>query len=154
MDVNESINRVKELMGIIVENKHSNTIKKMIDDSGLYNTIKMFGGYSTMLNFIDPQDISDNDKIELIQEVIRTKSNDNEFISIYDLGISPNSIKRIYDQKDNMEKLITSFSHYGVIVNVYKDGRYHTHYAIPYDHMSEEPLNRIFKWMLEFSQNN
>jgi hypothetical protein len=150
MGINESINRVKELMGIIVESKHSNTIKKMIDDSGLYNTIKMFGGYSTMLNFIDPQDISDNDKIELIQEVIKIKSPENNVINSDYFNFEPIS----YNESDDVRISIMSLSRYGVIANVFKNRKYYTTHTIPYDRMSEEVLNNIFKLMLEFSQNN
>jgi hypothetical protein len=150
MNVNESINRVKELMGIIVESKHSNTIKKMIDSVGLYDTIQMVGSYSTILNFIDSEDITDNNKIKFIQEVIKIKSPENNVINSDFSNFEPIS----YNESDDVRISIMSLSRYGVIANVFKNGKYYTTHTIPYDRMSEEVLNKIFKWMLKFSQNN
>ena len=45
MNLQENIDRIQSMMGIITENDRPSKIDRMINDIGLGSTIKFFGGY-------------------------------------------------------------------------------------------------------------
>lgn len=150
MNLHEDIDRIKEVMGVLNEDSRSNTIMNMINDIGLYNTIKMMGNYEDVLNYINYEDISDADKIKFIQEVVESKSPNMRRagnISIHDMGIPPIS----YDSHSNTDREITSFGMNGVTINVYKNGKFADQQVVPYDFMSADSIDRSFKTMLKYS---
>lgn len=151
MNLQENIHRIKEVM-LINENTAESKINKMIDELGLYNTIKMVGSYEDLLNHINSEDISDRDKIKFIQEVIDIKAPEisgRNNISIFDLGISPIP----YDSYSGTERMITTFYKHGVKLNVYKGGKYSTDQIAQYKDISEDVLNKIFKLMIDLLEN-
>ena len=120
---------------------------KMIDELGLYDAVKMAGGYESLLSHINPEDISDKNKIKFIQEVINTKGpeiSSRGYISIFDLGIYPVP----YDSYRDTERTITTFYMYGVKINVYKGGRFITDQVALYDNIPEDVLDNIFNFMI------
>jgi hypothetical protein len=120
---------------------------KMIDDIGLYNTVKMVGGYESLLNYINPEDISESDKIKFIRDAVTSKGleiSGRNNISIFDLKIPP--IR--YDSYGNTERMITTFYRDGVKLNVYKDGKFSTSQLTSYDRISEDVLNKILNLMI------
>jgi hypothetical protein len=119
---------------------------KMIDDIGVYNTVKMVGGYESLLNYINPEDISESDKIKFIRDAVTSKGPEisgRNNISIFDLKIPP--IR--YDSYGNTERMITTFYRDGVKLNVYKDGKFSTSQLTLYDRISEDAIDRVFKVM-------
>jgi hypothetical protein len=119
---------------------------KMIDELGLYGAVKMVGGYETLLNYINPEDISELDKIKFIRDVVTSKGPEisgRNNISIFDLKIPP--IR--YDSYGNTERMITTFYRDGVKLNVYKDGKFSTSQLTSYDRISEDAIDRVFKVM-------
>lgn len=138
--------------GVIQEGKRSDLIKKMTDDFGLYDTIKMVGNSNDVLNYINYDDISDRDKINFINEFVIQKARDygrESHFTIFDIGISP----VMYDKTNNTEITINSFHRNGVNVNIYKNGKYDTGHPILYDRMPTKKLDRIFKLMLDLFDN-
>lgn len=137
---------------LINENTAESKINKMIDELGLYNTIKMVGSYEDLLNHINSEDISDRDKIKFIQEVIDIKAPDitgRNNISIFDLKIPP--IR--HDSYGNTERMIITFYKGGVKLNVYKGGKFRTDQMTTYENISEEALNKIFKLMIDLLED-
>ena len=65
MNLQENIYRIQSL---ITEDKEK-VIKNMINKHGLYDTIKMMG-YQQVFNVIDHQQLTNEDKIKFIKEVI------------------------------------------------------------------------------------
>jgi hypothetical protein len=129
------------------QDNRPNKIMKMIDDIGLYNTVKMVGGYESLLNYINPEDISEWDKIKFIRDVVVLKGPEisgRESISIFDLKIPP--IR--YDSYGNTERMITTFYKDGVKLNVYKGGKFSTSQLTLYDRISEDVLNKILNLMI------
>jgi hypothetical protein len=138
--------------GVIQEDKRSDLIKKMTDDFGLYDTIKMVGNSNDVLNYINYEDISDENKIKFINEFTKKMAHNygrERNFTVFDIGISP----VMYDKVGNTERTINSFHVNGVNATVYKNDRYDTGYAMLYSHMPTEKLDKIFKLMLELSDN-
>jgi hypothetical protein len=125
---------------------------KMIDDIGLYNTVKMVGGYESLLNYINPEDISESDKIKFIRDAVTSKGPEisgRESISIYDLGIKP----IWYDEYENKIRVITTMYKNGVNVNVYINEIYDNSGMILYSHMPEDAIDRVFKLMIDLLED-
>jgi hypothetical protein len=136
-----------DLQENVDRDKRPNKIMKMIDDIGLYNTVKMVGGYESLLNYINPEDISESDKIKFIRDAVTSKGPEisgRNNISIFDLKIPP--IR--YDSYGNTERMITTFYRDGVKLNVYKDGKFSTSQLTSYDRISEDVLNKILNLMI------
>ncbi len=65
MKLYEDIHRIQSMMGVITEDNKNNVIRKMIDDIGIMNTIKMVGNYYAIEPFLE-----DVDKINYIKEKV------------------------------------------------------------------------------------
>jgi hypothetical protein len=119
---------------------------KMIDDIGLYNTVKMVGGYESLLNYINPEDISESDKIKFIRDVVTSKGPEisgRNNISTFDLGIKP----IWYDEYKNRIRVITTMYGNGAKLNVYINETYDDSGNMLYTHMPEDVIDRVFKVM-------
>jgi hypothetical protein len=128
------------------QDNRPNKIMKMIDDIGLYNTVKMVGGYESLLNYINPEDISESDKIKFIRDVVTSKGPEisgRNNISIFDLGIKP----IWYDEYKNRIRVITTMYGNGAKLNVYINETYDDSGNMLYTHMPEDVIDRVFKVM-------
>ena len=164
MNLQENIHRIKEVMGMVQkkldgsetitlnENTSESILNKMIDELGLYNTIRMVGSYEDLLNHINPEDISESDKIKFIRDVVTSKGPEisgRESISIYDLGVKP----IWYDEYKNKIRVITTMYKNGVKVNVYINEIYDDSGMILYSHMPEDAIDRVFKVLTDVLDN-
>jgi hypothetical protein len=132
----------------IKEDNRPNKIMKMIDELGLYGTVKMVGGYESLLSHINPEDISESDKIKFIRDVVTSKGPEisgRESISIHDLGIKP----IWYDEYKNRIRVITTMHRNGAKLNVYINETYDDSRIMLYTHMSEDAIDRVFKVMTD-----
>ena len=121
---------------------------KMIDELGLYDAVKMAGGYESLLSHINPEDISESDKIKFIRDVVTSKGPEisgRESISIHDLGIKP----IWYDEYKNRIRVITTMYGNGAKLNVYINETYDDSGIMLYTHMSEDAIDRVFKVMTD-----
>ncbi len=128
------------------QDNRPNKIMKMIDDIGLYNTVKMVGGYESLLNYINPEDITESDKIKFIRDVVTSKGPEisgRNNISIFDLGIKP----IWYDEYKNRIRVITTMYGNGAKLNVYINETYDDSGIMLYTHMPEDVIDRVFKVM-------
>ncbi len=128
------------------QDNRPNKIMKMIDDIGLYNTVKMVGGYESLLNYINPEDISESDKIKFIRDVVTSKGPEisgRNNISTFDLGIKP----IWYDEYKNRIRVITTMYGNGAKLNVYINETYDDSGNMLYTHMPEDVIDRVFKVM-------
>jgi hypothetical protein len=128
------------------QDNRPNKIMKMIDDIGLYNTVKMVGGYESLLNYINPEDITESDKIKFIRDVVTSKGPEisgRNNISIFDLGIKP----IWYDEYKNRIRVITTMYGNGAKLNVYINETYDDSGNMLYTHMPEDVIDRVFKVM-------
>ena len=65
MNLYEDIHRIQSMMGVITVDNKNNVIRKMIDNIGIMNTIKMVGDYYAIEPFLE-----DVDKINYIKEKV------------------------------------------------------------------------------------
>ena len=128
------------------QDNRPNKIMKMIDDIGLYNTVKMVGDYESLLNYINPEDITESDKIKFIRDVVTSKGPEisgRNNISTFDLGIKP----IWYDEYKNRIRVITTMYGNGAKLNVYINETYDDSGNMLYTHMPEDVIDRVFKVM-------
>ena len=135
------------MMGVINEDNHSNFITKMIDEIGIYNTIKIVGSYEDILNHIDHEQIADEDKIKFINEVVKVKSPEYGMngLSTYETGMSP----IIFDKDGDKVKEINYFAINGVSIDIYKGNEFINTQKALYEWLPTDVLDNVFIWMLD-----
>ena len=74
MNLQENIDRIHQMMGVINEDNRPNVIKNMIDELGIISAIKMAGNYYT----IEPY-LKEIDKVNFIKERVRELGDGNGF---------------------------------------------------------------------------
>ena len=144
MNLQENIHRIQSMMGVINEDNRPNVFKKMIDELGITNAIKMAGGdyYA-----IEPY-LKEIDKVNYIKE----KVNDlTEWIG-GGVGLVEIDEEPIhYDEDENELKQIEYLNTNSVTVDVY-DADMNGHlgdYNIPYESLPSQILDEIFRMLLD-----
>ena len=152
MNLQENINRIQSMMGIINENKVGDIIQEM----GLYDAIRYFGGYDNLTKKMGDYVLSNEDMIGFIKEVVQhlsDKYNDNG-VSVWDLDMSPITI----GHPDEELQQIEYFSSYGFVsINVYTDEHYNTDrggYTERYEDLDDNTLDEVFLFMVDALENN
>jgi hypothetical protein len=132
------------MMGVINEDNRPNVFKKMIDELGITNAIKMAGG-----NYyaIEPY-LKEIDKVNFIKD----KVNDlTEWIG-GGVGLVEIDEEPIhYDEDENELKQIEYLNTNSVTVDVY-DADMNGHlgdYNIPYESLPSQILDEIFRMLLD-----
>jgi hypothetical protein len=154
MDLNENINRIQELM--LVEDKKTIQVTNMVKDLGLYQTIKLMGGYDRVERLVGDYKISRTEKINAIIERVTDidkliGQNDSVEVWITDIGREPieynglNNVGTRYDYQ-----LIEVLYRDGVIIYGYRDkysgqdmGSFERDYEDLSDWELEEIINTI-----------
>jgi len=144
MNLQENIHRIHQMMGVINEDNRPNVFKKMIDELGITNAIKMVGGdyYA-----IEPY-LKEIDKVNFIKD----KVNDlTEWIG-GGVGLVEIDEEPIhYDEDENELKQIEYLNTNSVTVDVY-DADMNGHlgdYNIPYESLPSQILDEIFRMLLD-----
>lgn len=142
MNLQENIDRIQIMMGIITENK---TIQKMVDELGLVTAIKYYGGFD---NFIKHYKFPPKEEIlNLIKKVFKD-SKTNEF---YDTNIN------ILNRRDDEVDIVSVFHPDSMFFETYEtlDGRLiklKTEKTVRYEDLPENILNRIFYDIIRLSE--
>ena len=135
MNLKENIHRIKSLM---VEEKENPLIRKMIDEVGVENTIKMIGDFDMVKPYL-----TIDDKISYVKERA-TKISD-------DFGGSGFGLSEVHEYPINYEtgryreKQIEYISKDGVSVDVYSipDDTHIGDFFVLFDNLSEDILDKI-----------
>jgi len=146
MNLQENIHRIKTLMS---ESKDER-IKNMISSQGLYYVIKLMGGYENLLNHIDHEEITDDDKIVFIKKVVNklSESYGGGGLSTFETGMSP----VIYGRDEYESKEIEYFGKERVTIDVYGGHNYDSHmgeFSRHYENLPTDVLDNVFIWMLD-----
>jgi len=142
MNLHENIHRIKEVMAIIKESsdEEPNVIRKMIDEIGIQNTIKMVGNYDVIRPYL-----KNIDKINFIKEKVK-KINKAGF-GLSEIGESP----IFYSENDNELRQIEYLSMDRAYIDIY--ATYTDYYIgdirIEYEKLPEDIMNDIFKMLLD-----
>ena len=152
MNLQENIHRIQSVMGVITEEKDP-LIKQMINDIGLYGTIKMMGGFN---NSID-EHLSKEDKIKFIKEVVSKLCEKYDDVEVASVNLGGTQIK--YDETDEEKQVIEYYREEFIIVERYAkedddvdvdyDDFYLGGFEVPYEELTHSLINEIFHLMLE-----
>jgi hypothetical protein len=129
-------------MAIIKESsdEEPNVIRKMIDEIGIQNTIKMVGNYDVIRPYL-----KNIDKINFIKEKVK-KINKAGF-GLSEIGESP----IFYSENDNELRQIEYLSMDRAYIDIY--ATYTDYYIgdirIEYEKLPEDIMNDIFKMLLD-----
>ena len=90
MNLNENINRIQSMMGIINEDNRTNKILDMIEKDGLSYAIKFFGSYGRISRLVGNK-FSKDIKITYIKQTVGKICDgyDSDGFSVSDFYISP-----------------------------------------------------------------
>jgi hypothetical protein len=146
MNLQEQINRIQ---GLINEDK-VNIIKNMISKHGLYHTIQLMGNYENILNHINHEEISDEDKIVYIKEVVNelTKLYGGSGLSTHETGMLPVN----YSRDKYITKWIDYFGKEEVVIDSYQNYGYEKYLgnvSCKYEDLPTDVFDNVFIWMID-----
>ena len=160
MNLHENIHRIQSMMGIINEDNKTAKIHKMINDTGLSNTIKFFGGYYNIMDMFGVDiyggdiNLTREQKIDFIREVIENLSNryNSTALSIYDLGMSPIRLGEP-EEGDNLLQIEYFNPDFVSIDIIDADDINIGGYTQKYTELSDEVLDKIFIFMIDATED-
>jgi hypothetical protein len=147
MNLQENINRIHQMMGIINENKIADIIQEM----GLYDAIRYFGGYDNLEKRMEGYVLSNDEMIRFIKDVVKHLCDVFNAISIsatFDLEMGPIQ----YGQPDDELQNIDIFSQDFVTVDVYGGRNYDDHmesFTEEYENLDDNTLDDVFLFMID-----
>jgi hypothetical protein len=136
------------MMGVISENR----IINIINELGLHDAIRYFGGYSKIIDLIGDYKFSNEEKIDFIRQVIYnlSKNNNTSGISIYDLGRYMNSITFGIPDPYGLEfQQIEYFAPDFVTIEVYDKDFHRGSFKEKYESLDDNTLDNIFIFMID-----
>lgn len=177
MNLNENINRIHQMMGIVSEDMSSNTAKKIIDTLGIGDAIRYYGGYDNVKKYLNvvydrksgkwvhaselqtnPVDLNTiltrEDKIEFIKDTIFT-----QYYGLFTYGDKGwnESDYSVLESTETYEKV--SFTYYTDELNVttfYRDENggfspqtenYDQNETIKYEDLPDDMINNAFEFI-------
>ena len=162
MKLQESINRSLQMMGVLNEDKKSDIAYRMINEMGLYDAIRYYGGYERLKQNLDVE-ITKDVKIGFIKEMIKKICNNinedeedgfwcidiNKEPLVYDKLQSTSYSPNVYDEEEDTIAQIEIFKPYFAGVYVYKDGWESGGFLAYYEDMSDNMLDKIVEFMVD-----
>jgi len=118
MNLQENIDRIHQMMGVINEDNRPNVFKKMIDELGITNAIKMAGNYYA----IEPY-LKEIDKVNFIKEKV-SQISDEWGVNGFGL-VEVDSAPIFYSEDENELRQIEYLGRNQLYIDVYKDGNSH-----------------------------
>jgi len=141
MNLQENIDRIQSMMGVINEDNRPNVIRKMVDDIGLKNTINMVGDYYA----IEPH-LKEIDKVNYIKEKIIEINDDGSGFALHEINEEPIH----FSEQDGELRQIEYLGKNRAIVDVYDEGM-GTHlgdYNIPYESLPGQILDELVEILI------
>jgi len=140
MNLQENIHRIKEMMGFINEGDISHKVRKMIDELGIYVTIKMAAGTDVIIPYL-----TDDDKINYIEEKVASLADEfgGSGFGLVEIDEEPIFYSRRGDEISQIEYLSIK----KVIVDVYGGYKAESHlgeFGVMYSNLSSDILDKIF----------
>jgi hypothetical protein len=151
MNLQEDIERIKEVMKI---NESSNKIIDFINEEGLNNAVKFFGGYDDLIDLLGDYKIPKETYIMAIQEFMNNVSAD--LISIDEAPIP-------YKETDDEYHEIGYIRPSGVTVDVFLPNRgtqylnpliYKEDYYLPYEKLTYKTITDIYQMLVDMDPNS
>ena len=145
-----------KLIGTIKSIINENRVADVVQEMGLYDAIRYFGGYDNLMKRMGDYVLSNEDMVDFIKKTVKhlsDKYNDNG-VSVWDLDMSPITI----GQPDEELQQIEYFSSNGFIsINVY-GGEYYQYdiasFTEQYEDLNDSTLDEVFLFMVDALENN
>ena len=155
MNLQENIERIHEIMGgVIYENKKDMIINKTINELGLFNTFKFFGGYDDFLKLNPDYIISKEDKIRFIKDTVSylMEAMDVEYVNLEAYDEEP----ILVSESDGFIRQIEVLEMGGAGTSLYEKSTdaWIQDDTIPYEKIGDEPLNDVFLFLLEIMERD
>jgi hypothetical protein len=155
MNLQENIERIHEIMGgVIYENKKDMIINKTINELGLFNTFKFFGGYDDFLKLNPDYIISKEDKIRFIKDTVSylMEAMDDEYVNLEAYDEEP----ILVSESDGFIRQIEVLEMGGAGTSLYEKSTdaWIQDDTIPYEKIGDEPLNDVFLFLLEIMERD
>jgi len=148
MNLQENIYRIQSLL---TEDKNT-VIRNMIKKLGLYDTIKLVGGYDKFIKNMGGYMLllSNDDKIDFIRQTVEqlTKKYNTTGISIYELGMNPVTFGTP-DPYGLEFQYIEYFNVDFVKIDVYDKDSHRGDFREEYEDLDEDTLDNVFMFMIE-----
>ena len=147
MNLQENIDRIHQMMGIINENKIADIIQEM----GLYDAIRYFGGYDNLEKRMEGYVLSNDEMIRFIKDVVKHLCevfNASSVSATFDLEMGPIQ----YGQPDDELQNIDIFSQDFVTVDEYGGRNYDDHkgsFTEEYENLDDNTLDDVFLFMID-----
>ena len=145
-----------KLIGTIKSIINENRVADVVQEMGLYDAIRYFGGYDNLMKRMGDYVLSNEDMVDFIKKTVKhlsDKYNDNG-VSVWDLDMNPITI----GQPDEELQQIEYFSSNGFIsINVY-GGEYYQYdiasFTEQYEDLNDSTLDEVFLFMVDALENN
>lgn len=134
MNLQENIERIQSMMGVITEDRMGKVIKNMIDSVGVKNTINMVGDYDLVDSYL-----TDEDKINYIKDQFM-EINGGNYFTLEQIWEKPIRIK--VDEEGRIHQIE------GLGVNVVCVIVYGAKYYPKYEELPSEIIDKLFRMML------
>ena len=141
MNLQENIDRIQSMMGVINEDNRPNVIRKMVDDIGLKNTINMVGDYY----LIEPH-LKEVDKVNYIKEKIIEINDDGSGFALHEIGEEPLH----YGEEDGELYQIEWLGPTSVDISIYNDemGVHLGDTSVKYESLSGQILDELVEILI------
>jgi hypothetical protein len=151
MNLQEQTNRIKQMMGVINENK----VVDIIQEMGLYDAIRYFGGYDNLTKMMGDYVLSNDDMIWFIMDVVKhLSSNYGQYgVLVWDLDMNP----IMMGHPDEELHQIEYFNPMGLSIHIYDGENYERDrgsYTERYEDLDDNTLDKVFLFMVDALENN
>ena len=150
MNLQENIQRIKQMM---IKEDEVPLIKRMIDDIGLYKTIKVMGGFDYSME----EYVSKEDKITFIKEIVTKLCEEYDDVEVGGPYFSRN-MGIIYDETYEEKQIIEFYNPVFITVERFTkevdgaeydyDDFYLGSFQVPYEELTHSLINEIFNLMI------
>jgi hypothetical protein len=148
MNLQENINRIHQMMGIITEDKKSKAIKKLIDTQGLKFAINFMGGYEGIKDYIDDDIVNNQDKEDIINYIKTAVIHhfEGQIQGVEGIELDENDMIHIPENSDDeYDEYISKIGEDGVLVTIFNNGEYEDDYNIPWRDLSMDLFIKVYE---------
>ena len=150
MNLNENIHRIKQMMGL-----NENKVVDVVQEMGLYQAIRYFGGYGKVNKLIGDYKLSKEEKIDFINDVVKHLAEERNSTGISTYELRMNAIP--YGSPDDELHQIEYFNPEYVTIDVYDGEEYERHkgnFTERYEDLDNNTLDEVFLLMVDALKYN
>ena len=144
-----------KLIGTIKSIINENKVADIIQEMGLYDAIRYFGGYDNITKLMGDYVFSNEDMIWFIIDVVKHLANkyNDDGISVWDLDMSPIMMGHPDEELQQIEYFNPNF----LTFYVYEGENYQDevgNFTERYEDLDDNTLDEVFLFMVDALENN